>query len=203
MILSDTAILRSIKNGQIRIEPDLTREHLRPAGVRVHLGRKLLIPQSGQLVDLANPTELRYDQHDLDTETFVLEPSSFVLASTLERIQTASDLLCVLDGRSTIARLGLAIHNAASVLDGTHNGWMTPVLEIVNHGNMRVVLRTGTPIGMLCFHQMKAKTSKKSHHAQYADQSNTTAPVLHLGATLLRITESLESPESKVTVAQR
>src|ERR1700733_3337845 len=148
MVLSDNAILQNIKKGRIRIEPSLSNEPLRPAGIRVHLGPTLLIPQAGQLVDLAAPSDLRYDNHNLNGEPYVLDPSSFVLASTLERLKTAPDLLCILEGRSTIARLGLTIHNAASVLDGTHVGWLTPVLEISNHGNMRVMLRTGMPIGM-------------------------------------------------------
>jgi len=192
MVLSDTAILQSLKKGRIQLEPALRNEHLRPAGIRVHLGPTLLIPQAGQTVDLANPSELHYDQYNLKAGPFILEPSSFVLASTLERVQTAPDLLCTLEGRSTIARLGLAIHNTASVLDGTHVGWLTPVLEIANHGNMRVLLRTGLPIGMLCFHQMKSKASKNTHHNQYVDQADTTPPVLHLGASVLNLSEGLE-----------
>jgi dCTP deaminase len=191
MVLSDTAIMQNIKNGRIRIEPHLGDEHLRPAGIRVHLGATLLIAQAGQLVDLAEPADLTYDKHDLDTSPYVLEPSSFVLACTLERVHTAPDLLCILEGRSTIARLGLTIHNAASVLDGTHIGWLTPVLEISNHGNMRVVLRTGMPIGMFCFHQLKNSISMNSHHNQYAGQRNTTPPILNRGATLLRHSNQL------------
>lgn len=188
MVLSDAAILKDLKNGRIRIKPSLSIEHLRPAGIRVHLGPKLLIPYAGQLVDLANPTELHYDNHDLDVAPYVLEPNSFVLASTRESLHTAPDLLSILEGRSTIARLGVAIHNAASILDGTHFGWLKPVLEIANHGNMRVVLRTGIPIGMICFHQLNSPVSQSTYHNQYAMQADTTPPILNRGACVLSST---------------
>ena len=191
MVLSDTAILRNVRKGSIRLHPSLKSEHLRPTGIRVHLGNSLLLPRAGQLVDLATPSNLLYDQCDLNESPYVLEPQSFVLASTLEKVQTAPDLLCTLDGRSTIARLGLTIHNAASVLDGTQTGWLTPVLEIANHGNMRIVLRPGIPIGMICFHRLEAKISTETSHDQYANQTDTTPPRIHLGASVLGLANRL------------
>ena len=185
MILSDTSIVQHLKKGRIRIEPRLRLDHLRPAGIRVHLGSSVLIPKPGQLVDLAQPKDLEYDQISLEKGSFVLEPSSFILASTVESVKTSSDLLCILDGRSTIARLGLTIHNSASVLDGTHIDFLTPVLEISNHGNMRVVLRHGMPIGMICFQQLADRSSKNTHHNQYANQRDTTPPILERGAMVL------------------
>jgi dCTP deaminase len=182
MFLSDTTIAKMIKDGDIKIKPAFNPEHLRPAGVRVHLGPKVLIPVPGQVVDLLEPAELKYDTHDLRHEPFLLDPGSFILASTIEQIQTEPNTLCLLEGRSTIARLGLSIHNTASVLDGTHNGWLTPVLEMVNHGNFRVMLRLGMPIGMLCFQRLSTRTSGRAKHDQYADQKMTTPANLLRGA---------------------
>jgi dCTP deaminase len=197
MLLSDTEIVQSVEQGRIQMQPPLDRRQLRPVGVRVHLGPTVLVPKPNQLVDLARPHELGYDRFNLSEGAYILEPSSFVLASTIERIHTASDLLCILEGRSTIARLGISIHNAASVLDGTHDAWLTPVLEISNHGNMRVVLRTGIPIGMVCFHRLQTPVSNTTSHNQYANQYDTTAPVLHLGASIWGQRDGLELADAE------
>lgn len=184
MLLSDVAILDSIREGRIQIRPRFCEEHLRPVGLRVHLGHELLIPVPGQIVDLADPAQLQYERLDLSHEPYILEPGSFVLGSTIEEIQTAPDIISILEGRSTIARLGISIHNTASILDGAQVDWLTPVLEIANLGNFQVVLRPGTPIGMVCFQSMTRPSSEKRHHCQYAQQRGTTPPNLSRGAIL-------------------
>ncbi len=194
MLFSDNAILRLVRNGEIEIKPELRRQHLRPAGVRVHLSSEILVPAPGQLVDLLEPRDLDFGKHDLATRPYVLEPGCFILASTLERIKTGARIGCFLEGRSTIARIGLSIHNTASFLDGTHQTWLTPVLEITNHGNFRVVLRSGLPIGMLCFHQLSDAVSLETHNQQYAHQDGTTPPNLVDGAEIADNWHVTDSP---------
>jgi dCTP deaminase len=142
------------------------------------LGHELLIPISGQTIDFSDPDEIKYKRHDLRDETYTLASGEFVLASTIEKEKTASDLLCVLEGRSTIARLGISIHNTASILDGACDNWLTPVLEITNHGNFSIILCFGVPIGMLCFNSLEHPNSKKNFQSQYANQDQTEGPNL-------------------------
>ncbi|MCP5940178.1 hypothetical protein NL351_30140, partial [Klebsiella pneumoniae] len=80
----------------------------RLVGIRVHLARKILVPHAGY-VDLSSPSELKYDTVDIEKDEFILEPGAFILASTIERIKTAPNIIGFLDGRSTIARLGLTV----------------------------------------------------------------------------------------------
>src|SRR5712691_6271702 len=117
MILSDTQIARSIANGRIQFLPEVRENQFRPTGVRIHLAAEILLPRSGQIVDLEKPSDLDFDKIDLRGERFVLHPGAYVLAATVERIKVSSSILPILEGRSTIARLGLTIHNTASVLD--------------------------------------------------------------------------------------
>lgn len=184
MLLNDREIAGAIDDGRISVRPALRDEHLRPVGLRVHLRDEIMIPEDGQLVDLAAPEELRFLRRNLRADPYILEPGSFVLASTIEEVRTAPDILCILEGRSTIARLGVTIHNTASFLEGAQVGWLTPVLEIANVGSFRVVLRPGIPIGMLCFQQLSTQSSRRRHHEQYARQSCTTPPRLNSGAGL-------------------
>lgn len=182
MLLSDVGILNGVRHGLIQVRPRFREEHLRPTGLRVHLGPELLIPVPGQTVDLLDPSKLEYSRKDLSVQPYVLEPGSFALGSTIEQIQIDTGLICILEGRSTIARLGMSIHNTASILDGAQRGWLTPVLEIANQGNFRVVLRSGIPIGMICFQCLAGPSSASRHHSQYAHQRGTTPPNLHSGA---------------------
>lgn len=183
MLLTDQEISHAIQHGRIAIRPPLAEDHLRPAGIRIHLGPELLRPRAGQIVDLANPCDLDCESIDLRKEPFLLLPGEFVLACTIEAVKTAPGLLMILEGRSTIARLGLTIHNTASVLDSQPGQWFSPVLEIANHGAMTILLRHGTPIGMLCFQAVRTPSSRSRFHGQYRDQVTTRPPNLSNGAT--------------------
>lgn len=181
MILSDSDIREAIKNGRIQLEPGLAENQLRPVGIRVHLGNDLLIPRAGQMVDFDAPKELQYDKVDVSKQSFMLKPGAFVLGCTREQVKNAGDLLCVLDGRSTIARLGMAIHNASVVLDSAQTQWTSPVLEISNHGNFDIVLRAGIPVGMFIFQELKSASDGQAN-SHYQHQRTTTAPDIRGGA---------------------
>ena len=202
MILSDTAIAELLAKGDIELRPTVDQGQLRPVGIRVHLARDLLVPVPGQLVDLARPTALKYEKVDIRERNYVLEPGGFILGSTVEQVRTRPQILCLLEGRSTIARLGLTIHNTASVLDGTYMGWLTPVLEIANHGNFRVSLAEGMPIGMLCFQHLAGESSRQAYHGQYRDQSATTPPNLTAGAKVLRGWDGAQIGKAQLTLFQ-
>lgn len=184
MILTDRRIRQAIDEGRIEVQPTLDEQHLRPAGIRIHLDFELLIPCPGQLVDLQTPSDLAYDRVDLRNDPFVLAPGAFVLAGTIEKVKTCPNLLITLEGRSTIARLGLTIHNTASILDVHPEEWFCPVLEIANHGSFSVRLRPGIPIGMLCFQELGEPSSLSRFHDQYKDQTRLCAPNLLRGASL-------------------
>jgi dCTP deaminase len=178
MMLSDNSIIEAVRNNRIQIRPQFREKHLRPVGIRVHLGYELLIPVPGQTINFSSPDEIKYQHHDLRNGPYTLAPGEFVLGSTIEKVKTASDLLCVLEGRSTIARLGISIHNTASILDGANDSWLTPVLEIANHGNFSIVLCFGVPIGMLCFNSLEHANSRKRFQMQYASQDSVAGPNL-------------------------
>lgn len=171
MLLNDKEIAAAIRTGEIDMRPPLQDQDLRPTGIRVHLAQRVLIPQPGQVVDLQTPSDLQYRQINLHDNPLTLAPGDFVLSSTTESVRIAPHLLITLEGRSTIARLGLTIHNTSSVLDGTPNEWFSPVLEIANHGSFSVILRPGTPIAMLCFQRLKAPCSRERYHPQYQGQT--------------------------------
>lgn len=179
MFLSHQNIEKYINEGKILIKPEFDKNNIRPVGVRIHLAKDILIPEPGQTVDLTDTgQELKYREVDLTKEEFYLEPGQFILGATYEAIQTPANILAILDGRTTVARLGLTTHITASVADGT---WEVPhvvVMEIKNVGNFKVRLKFKDPIAMMVFTELKDPVTQKSQSQYGASQSKVTPPNL-------------------------
>lgn len=176
MYLADVTIEKYIQDGLIEIKPAVRSEDVRLVGVRVHLAKDILIPQPGY-IDLSAPTDLDYKSLDIEKDEFVLEPGGFILASTVEKIRTAPNLIAFLDGRSTIARLGLTIHVTAGVIDGNHDDARTITLEIKNLGVHSVRLHENDPIGQLMFSLLSEDIHQQSQ-SQYSGQDGVLPPNL-------------------------
>jgi dCTP deaminase len=82
-----------------------------------------------------------------------LAPGHLVLAWTRERIELRihGRVAARVEGKSGLARVGLAIHCTAPII---HAGFVGTIqLEIVNHGPMPIRLRPNISICQLCFEQ--------------------------------------------------
>lgn len=175
MFFSDQTIAQYIDEGKIIIGPKFDKKNIRPVGIRLHLGRKILVPEPNQIVQLIEPINLKYTTIDLTNEKFYLEPGQFALASTYETIKTLPDILVLLDGRSTIARLGLTIHITAAIIDGVYEKPHSPTLEIKNVGNFKIQLQYKDPITMMLFAQLKDPVKQKLQ-TQYQINPHEVAP---------------------------
>ena len=86
-----------------------------------------------------------WNSHDLwdhqEAETFRLQPGEFVLAHTLETICLPDDLVGLVEGRSSWARVGVSIHVTAPKIDPGFDATIT--LEMFNFGKVPVELRAG------------------------------------------------------------
>lgn len=178
MFLSHQTIEKLIDEGKIIIGPDFDKKNLRPVGVRIHLAKDILVPEPGQTIDITGGQNLEYREVDLSKEEFFLEPNGFVLGATYESIQTPPNILALLDGRSTIARLGLTSHITASVIDGAFDG-QAIVLEIKNMGNFRIKLKHKDPIAMIIFAELTDEVTLGISN-KYGGQNKVTPPNLKL-----------------------
>lgn len=179
MFLSHTTIERYIEERIITIGPEYDKANLRPVGLRMHLGKYILIAEPNQVVDLTdNSTPLKYKEVDLTQEEFYLAPGQFVLGSTYETIQTAPNILAMLDGRSTIARLGLTTHITASIVDGTYEKPHATTLEIKNVGNFTIRLKYKDPIAMMLFAELQEPVVQKLQSQYMAHPDRVTPPNL-------------------------
>ena len=107
MFLSDVTIKEYIQKGKIEVKGEYEIE---TNGISLHLGNELLIQKPYQIADSQKPQEIEYIKYNLKERPYVLKPNDFVLGATKELIKTDKDIITMIDGRSTYARLGMTIH---------------------------------------------------------------------------------------------
>ncbi len=108
-------------------------------------------------------------------EAFFLHPGELALAVTCESVSLPDDLVGWLDGRSTLARLGLMVHVTAHRIDPGWSGQI--VLELMNGGKLPIALRPGMIIGAINFETMTCVAKKpyyKRKDAKYRDRHSAT-----------------------------
>ena len=177
MILSDVTIKELIGSGHITILPDFDFGDLRPVGIRLHLGKDILIPEPDQTIDLSGNLEVKYQQVTMGEEGYLLKPGEFILGSTHEKFQVPRNIVCHIDGRSTTARLGLSIHCTATIVDGNFDELRSVVLEMKNIGPSNLLLKPELPIAMLTFAGLSSEIAQNSQE-QYRGQEGVVAPNL-------------------------
>lgn len=180
MILPGHVVQEYVEQQMISVQPEFDARQLRPFGLRVHLGPVLLLPDGGQRVDLAHPepSPVNYREHDLRVAPFVLPPNGFLLGSTIELFKLHPSLMCRLEGRSTLARLGLLSHCSAGVIDSNHQEHRAIVLEIANVGPFEIVIPHGIAIGMATFERVAGEAEDRFDQSQYEGQRYTLPPNL-------------------------
>ena len=104
----------------INIEP-FRAEQLNPNSYNLRLHSELLVYEE-IVLDMARPN--RYRRHQIPPEGFVLNPNQLYLGRTVERTET-HNLVPMLEGRSSIGRLGLFVHVTAGFGDIGFAGYWT------------------------------------------------------------------------------
>jgi dCTP deaminase len=176
VICSNREIRKLIKSG-LKIEPALKERHLRSIGIRCHLADQILVPKKNQRIDIRVSSSVDCSRVQMKKAGFVLRPGDFVLGATIERIWTDRRLVCRIEGRSTIARLGLVIHCTSGTLDSLFDDARAAVLEIVNVGRSSVVLYPKMPIAMIIVEHVRGAIEGPVQD-QYAGQIGPVAPNL-------------------------
>ena len=111
-----------------------------------------------------------------DDEAFFLHPGVLALATTLESVKLPANIIGWLDGRSSLARLGLMVHVTAHRIDPGWEGKI--VLEFYNSGKLPLALRPNMIIGALSFEVLSgpaARPYSSRKDAKYKNQQNAVA----------------------------
>jgi dCTP deaminase len=102
MILSDKSIKRLIQEGRLGIEP-LKEENIQASSIDLTLGEDVIFYKV-DFIDV-RAEELPVERRSIPEEGIVIEPKSFLLATTLEYIRLPEDITAFVEGRSSLGRL--------------------------------------------------------------------------------------------------
>jgi len=187
MRLCDRDIEAWLDKGTLSITPRPPQSRINGATVDVCLGNKFRVfrAHTAAFIDLSGPKDevsaalerVMSDEIVLSKgEPFFLHPGELALAVTLESVCLPDNLVGWLDGRSSLARLGLMVHVTAHRIDPGWNGKI--VLEFYNSGKLPLVLRPGMLIGALSFEPLSGSATRpyrSRQNAKYRDQQGAVA----------------------------
>ena len=143
MILSYRDLVAIWKKKQLRFDPDISESQIGLSSIDLRLGHVFarLKPSPGIVVQPArgfDPTD-HVEIEDASKGGFVsggpifrLPPGEFRLAFTLEEVTLPPGLAANVQGKSSLARAGLAVHITAPHIHPAWSGRIT--LELYNHG---------------------------------------------------------------------
>ena len=159
MILSDSAILEAMERGEIIIDP-FDREALGSNSYDVHLSPHLAV-YTEEVLDARKENPMRH--FEIPEEGFVLQPRELYLGSTIEYTESNAHLP-ILDGKSSVGRLGIDIHATAGIGDVGFRGHWT--LEISVTKPVRVY--SGMPIGQIIYYVPQGEILRPYHSKKSA-----------------------------------
>jgi dCTP deaminase len=154
VILSDVDLRKAIADGRIGIEP-FDGAAVQPSSIDVRIDSMFRVFRN----HTAGVIDVKQDMRDL-TElveipadgVFMLHPGEFVLGSTVERVTVPDDLVARIEGKSSLGRLGLLIHQTAGFIDAGWDGHIT--LELANVANLPITIYPAMKIGQISFMEM-------------------------------------------------
>ena len=187
MRLCDKDIWTYLQQGKIVISPQPSYEHISGLTVDMRLGNKFrvfedhaapYIDLSGAKSDVQNQLEaVMSDEITIaEDQSFFLHPGELALAITHESVTLPDNIVGWLDGRSSLARLGLMVHVTAHRIDPGWSGNI--VLEFFNSGKLPLALKPGMKIGALSFEVLSAPAEKPYNarvDAKYKNQDRAIA----------------------------
>ena len=185
VVLSDRTIREELDRGRLVIEP-LDPDAIQPASIDVRLDRKLIVFRNQQepfYIDVKRDMDGLKEVIELDEDTpFFVQPGEFVLASTLEDITLPDDIVARLEGKSSLARIGLLMHSTAGYVDPGWQGHLT--MQLTNVARLPVSLYRGMKIGQISFLRLSTPAERlygdDGLGSKYQGQVDPTASRFHL-----------------------
>ncbi len=174
---SNEDIKVAIANGELVIDP-FRDELIKSAGVTLRLGAHILKPLPGRVVDVKHNVLPEFQEITIsDGAAYQLEPGEFVLGHTYERVTVGPTLGFFIEGRSTLARVGLTIVQTAMLVYPGHRQ-RTITLEIANHGPNPILLYRKMKIARVALFQLRTPSSEcYDDKGKYRAQSVVGRPI--------------------------
>jgi dCTP deaminase len=155
MFLSDTDIKKAVEAGEIILKP-FVPSRLGPASYDILLGNKFVVNDEN-VTHFVDPSRKIYaktrEVKVKDGDEFVLHPGVSVLGVSKEFFGSDHYLIQV-GGKSSLARVGLMIHNTAGLINPGH--FLNITFELCNLNNVPIILRPGMEIAQLTFSKLSS-----------------------------------------------
>jgi dCTP deaminase len=187
MRLCDKDIEQYLYEDKIIISPKPDSSMISGVSVDIRLGNEFRVFQdhTAPFIDLSGPKDemqkamnsVMSDEINIaDGDAFFLHPGELALAVTYESVTLPDNIVGWLDGRSSLARLGLMVHVTAHRIDPGWSGQI--VLEFYNSGKLPLALRPKMKIAALNFETMSSSAARpynKREDAKYKGQKGAVA----------------------------
>lgn len=192
--LTNTGIEAAIRQGRLGImvpdEKGVERavmpspENIGNNALDIHLGPEVIkVPKSVSPADLQKvpPKDLiaQWPVEHMGPKGITLQPGEFILGITTERVVLPAGpdpkwngnlpLLGEINSKSSIARVGLPIHQTAPVLNNGTNNRIT--LEIVNVNPTPLTLHPGMKIGSIVFRPLSGYPEGSAQPSHFSGQA--------------------------------
>jgi len=158
MFLADLDIRKAIKKGSIILKP-FDESRVQPVSYDIRLGNKFIVNDESA-THIIDPVKKRYAKTRevtvKDGAEFVLHPGVSVLGVSKEFFGSDTYLIQI-GGKSSLARIGLMVHNTAGIVNPGH--YLNITLELTNQNNVPIVLRPGMDIAQLTFSMISSPPS--------------------------------------------
>jgi len=165
MRLSDRDLKKAIHDGEISITPSVDPLLIQGLTVDLRLGHEFRVFSGNKIayIDLGSPSSVLQKSLDClmgsvvtlsQEERFIIHPGELVLGVTLESLKLSNQYVGWLDGRSSLARLGLMIHVTSHRIDPGWEGQV--VLEFYNSGKVPLGLAPNMKICAINFEKLSS-----------------------------------------------
>lgn len=181
-MLSDRELRAAIKSEDINFFPPLEDHQIQPSSIDLRLAGHALVPMFAGpndgtgIVSAEMPPAMRkvpFMARD-GNQVYELKQGEFCLVSTVEKICLSDRFAARVEGRSTMARLGLTIHSAGFI-DPGFRGHIT--LELYNQGPWIIQLVENMRIAQICAFALSSPAMRPYGHAdlgsKYQEQFGT------------------------------
>lgn len=159
MYLSDADIKKEIQLNRITIS-DFDEKRLQPVSYDILLGNKFQVVKNYRTPFVDPVKGVLPQTHSFEVEDgdeFVLHPGETVLGTSKDLF--GSDYYLIqLSGKSSLARVGLVVHNTAGIVNPGH--FLNITFELYNAAKVPIILRPGMEIAQILFSQISSELDR-------------------------------------------
>ena len=173
-ILSKNEIMARLNKedaNSIVVTPILDKKQIHQIGIDCRLSNQFIIFKTQNIESFDIKEFSSHSGRHLQKEvivpfgnSFILHPQTMVLGSTFEFISLPTDVAASIEGRSSLARIGLMVATASYVEPG-FKGCIT--LELSNVSNIPIKLFPGLRIGQIIFDRTTSATEYEGEKYVY------------------------------------